>query len=226
MVGSDELKKISVFAGLSERHLSELGKIGVAKHFNKGDVIFSEKSKGKGLYFVISGRIKIYKTAAAGHIKVLSYLNKGDVFGEMAIFGGTWRSASALAMAKSKILLIKAQNFKDFTSKNTDVLLKIIATLIERLKRAGDEIKSLAYTSVLARTAFVLIDFAHQYGIRKGAKIVINFPLTHVEIASNVGSSREVISRMLAKLGELKYIEYQKKQIAILNLQGLKKIIY
>ncbi|MCD6311547.1 MAG: Crp/Fnr family transcriptional regulator [Elusimicrobia bacterium] len=226
MVEKDILKKIPVFSALSAGHLSRLGKISEVKSCKNGDIIVSEKSSGKMLFFVISGRIKIYKSASTDHIKVLSYLDKGDIFGEMIIFGGGVRSASAMAMSNCKILILRAKDFKDFASRNTPILLKIISTLITRLKKADDEIRSLAYNTVISRTAFVLLEFASQYGIRKGGKTQINFPLTHAEIANNVGSSREVISRVLSKLESLKYVECCRGKIAILNPAGLKKVIY
>ncbi|MBA3065110.1 Crp/Fnr family transcriptional regulator [bacterium] len=226
MVEKDILKKIPVFSALAAGHLSRLGKISEVRSFKKGDILVSEKSPGKMLFFVISGRIKIYKSASTGHIKVLSYLDKGDIFGEMIIFGGGVRSASAEAMTSCRILIIRAKDFKVFALRNTHILLKIISTLIIRLKKADDEIKSLAYNTVISRTAFTLLEFAEQYGIKKGGKTYINFPLTHVEIANNVGSSREVISRVLSKLETLKYVECLRGKIAILNPSGLKKVIY
>jgi len=226
MVEKDLLKKIPVFSALPASHLSQLGKISEVKNFKNGEIIVSEKSTGKMLFFVISGRIKIYKSASTGHIKVLSYLNKGDIFGEMIIFGGGLRSASAEAMEHCKILILRAKDFKEFAARNTPVLLKIISTLITRLKKADDEIRSLAYNTVISRTAFSLLEFAAQYGVKKAGKTHINFPLTHAEIANNVGSSREVISRVLSKLESLKYVECRRGKIAILNTRGLKKVIY
>jgi CRP/FNR family transcriptional regulator len=159
-------------------------------------------------------------------VKILSYLNRGDIFGEMAIFGGRSRSATARVMEPCKILLIKANDFKKFAVKNVDVLLKIIATLIERLKKADEEIKSLAYNSVLSRCAFTMLDLADQYGVHRDGKIFIQLPFTHAELASFVGTSREVISRMLSKLKDLEYIEHQRGKIVILNPEGLRQIIY
>ncbi|MEA2082391.1 MAG: Crp/Fnr family transcriptional regulator [Elusimicrobiota bacterium] len=226
MVEKNILKKIPVFSALPAKHLLQLGKISEVKNLKNGEIIVSEKSPGKLLFFVISGRIKIYKSSSAGHIKVLSYLNKGDIFGEMIIFGGGVRSASAAAMADCKILIIRAKDFRNFASSNIPILLKIISTLIIRLKKADNEIRSLAYNSVISRTAFTLLEFAAQYGVKKGNTIFIDFPLTHAEIANNVGSSREVISRVLSKLEALKYVSCCRSKITILNSAGLKKVIY
>ncbi|MDO9513619.1 MAG: Crp/Fnr family transcriptional regulator [Elusimicrobiota bacterium] len=226
MVEKDILKKIPVFSALPANHLALLGQISELKSFKNGSIIVSEKSQGKMLFFVIAGRIKIYKSSGTGHIKVLSYLNKGDIFGEMIIFGGGVRSASAQAMANCKILIIRAKDFKEFASGNISVLLKIISTLISRLKKADDEIKSLAYNTVLSRTAFTLLEFAAEYGIKKGGRTYINFPLTHSEIANNVGSSREVISRVLSKLEALRYVKCRRGIIEILDPASLKKVIY
>jgi len=225
MVKVQIFKKISAFSNLTSAQLMQLGRISEEKSFKKGEIVFTEKSAGKMLFFVLSGRIKIYKSAPSGHIKILSYLNKGDIFGEMSLFGGEARSATACAGEPSVILLISSSDFRKFASKNVNILLKIIATLTARLRKADDEIKSLAYNSVFTRTVFVLIEFAKQYGRKQGRKIFIDFPLTHGEIAGNVGSSREVISRMFSKLENLKYIAREKGRIIILNLTGLKKII-
>ncbi len=226
MIEAKILKKIPAFSKLSERQLRELKKISSVKSFPKGEIIFSEESPGQMLFFVISGRIKIYKSTPAGQTKILSYLNKGDLFGEMAIFGGRARSATAKVMESCRILLIRSSDFKKFAVRNVDVLLKIIATLSARLKKADEEIKSLAYNSVLARCSFVLLDLADQYGVKRDGKIFIQLPFTHSELASYVGTSREVISRMLTKLKDLKYIEYQNGKIVILNPEELRQVVY
>ncbi|MCD6412762.1 MAG: Crp/Fnr family transcriptional regulator [Elusimicrobia bacterium] len=226
MVEAKILKKIPAFSKLSEKQMKQLSKISSVESFAKGDIIFSEESAGQILFFVISGRIKIYKSTPTGQVKTLTYLNKGDIFGEMAIFGGRSRSATARVMEACRILFIKANDFKKFAVKNVDVLLKIIGTLSARLKRADEEIKSLAYNSVLARCSFVLLDLAGQYGVNRDGRIFIQLPFTHAELASYVGTSREVISRMITKLKDLKYIEFQKGKIVILNPSGLRQIIY
>jgi len=225
MVKVEIFKKIFAFSKLTDAQLRQMGRISEEKSFKKGEVVFTERSAGKVLFFVLSGRIKIYKSTPSGHIKILSYLSKGDIFGEMAIFGGGARSATATAIEPCRILLISSSDFRKFASKNVNILLKIIATLTARLRKADDEIRSLAYNSVLVRTVFVLFEFAKQYGRKRGGKILIDFPLTHSEIAGNVGSSREVISRMFSKLENLKYIGREKGRIVILNSEGLRKII-
>ena len=225
MVKAEIFKKIPVFSKLTNAQLGDLGRFSREKSFKKGEIVFTEKSAGKMLFFVLSGRIKIYKSTPAGHIKILSYLNRGDIFGEMSLFSGGVRSATAAAIEPSMILLISSSDFRNFASKNVNILLKIIATLTARLRKADDEIKSLAYNSVLIRTVFVLFEFEKRYGRKRGGEIFIDFPLTHGEIAGNVGSSREVISRMFSKLEKLKYIAREKGRIVILNPAGLKKII-
>ena len=181
---------------------------------------------GRSVCFITSGNVKIYKSTDTGNIKILSYLTKGDIFGEMAVFAGGGRSATAAAMDSCEVLVLDSVSFKNFVSQNADILVKIIMTLSARLKKADEEIKSLAYNSVLARTVFVLLDFAKEYGVRKRGKLLIDFPLTQAEIARNVGSAREVVSRMFAKLEKLKCIECRRGKISILDLKKLRSIIY
>ena len=226
MVKPQILKTVPVFSGLSKTQIRQLAEISKLREYGENGIILSEKSHSGALCFVISGSVKIYKTTKTGHIKILSYLNKGDIFGEMSIFTADSRSATAAAAEECKVLVIASDAFKKVAAKNVDILIKIIVTLSRRLKKADEEIKSLAYNTVLARTVFVLLDFMKEHGVRKNKKIIIDFPLTQAEIARNVGSAREVVSRMLAKLEKLKYIESHRGKIAILNQKGLKKIIY
>lgn len=226
MVQLETLKKIPVFKRLPKKHLEQLGKISEIKNFEKNEIIFFEKSTAWMLFIVIRGSIKVYKSADREHVKTLSYLSDGDIFGEMAIFSSGGRSATAEAMTPCNILLIKAEPFKKFATKNVPILVRIITMLSERLKKADEENQSLAYNSVLARVVLVLLDFARQYGVRKGGKTLIDFQLTQVEIANLVGSARVVVTRMLGKLESLKCIEYEKGRIAILSFKNLRKIIY
>ncbi|MCD6422523.1 MAG: Crp/Fnr family transcriptional regulator [Elusimicrobia bacterium] len=226
MIKKALLKKIPFFKRIKDIHLENFLKYCSLKRYKKREIIFREQTLGKNIYFVIKGKIRIFKKTRAGAIKVLSYLSEGEPFGEMFLFLKGKRTASAQALLDSEVLIVNGNAFQRFISKNVDILCHIIFTLAQRLRKADEEIKSLAYSSVLMRFVFFILDMSERFGKREGRYTVIDFPpITHKEIAQNIGTSREVVSRSINTLEKLGYVKYESGKIKILKKDKLRRFL-
>ena len=205
------LKQIPLFSDLSDADLNILSDGMTRRTFRKDVFVINEEDISNALYIIISGRVNITKTHEDGKEVVIAILKEGDYFGEMAVIDEEPRSASVVTREISELFVLRTQDFHSILTKNPLLALKIMRGLTRRLRQADRKIESLALMDVYGRIARVFLDLAKP----KGDALVIEEKLTHQDIANMVGSSREMVSRIVRDLVHGGYIEIDKKIITI-----------
>jgi len=191
------LKKVDIFAGLKDKDLKKINQLAIEKSVRRGEYVFLRGTFGKVLYVLISGLIKIEQPTERGKVKTLALLGPGECFGEMAIITNLPRSASAIALEDSQLLMLKREAFVTHLQNHPEISLRIIEVLCQRLTEANEQIKSLTFDSVAARLANNLVSIAEKFGETDGDSWRIRIRLTHQELADLVGSTREIVTRTL-----------------------------
>jgi CRP/FNR family cyclic AMP-dependent transcriptional regulator len=203
-------KDVADWALLKEDQLRALSAEGVVKSFPKNAVIVSEGDETDSLYIVISGRVKVFVSDEDGKEVVLGMQGPGDYFGEMVLDGGP-RSASVMTLEPSRFAVIPKSKFRDFLHTYPAFSIHLIEKLIRRTRALTENVKSLALMDVYGRVARLLLDLS----VDEGGRLVVTEKLTQQDIASRVGASREMISRILKDLTAGGYISVNKKRITI-----------
>lgn len=180
---------------LSQEELKSISSHGVVRAYPKHAVIVNEGDSGDSLYIVLEGRVKAYVADAAGHEVVLSTLGPGEYFGEMALDGRP-RSASIMTLASSRFLVVPGGQFRQFVGGNPAFAFSLIEKLIHRVRALTENVKSLAFMDVYGRVARLLLELAEE----QDGRLVIAERLTQQDIASRIGASREMVSRILKDL--------------------------
>jgi len=175
-------------------------------------VVVNEGDQTNSLYIINSGKVKIYLSDENGKEVMLGIAGPGEYFGEMVLDGGP-RSASVMTLESSKFSIIQKQDLEKYLRNQPDVALSIIKQLINRIRSLTDNVKSLALLDVYGRFRKLLLDLA----VEEKGKLVIKEKLTQKDMANRVGSSREMISRILRELTVGGYIEINQKRITILK---------
>ncbi len=203
---------ISDSAALSLRadELRSLSAQGVIKSFARNAVIVSEGDETDSLYIIISGRVKVFVSDDAGKEIVLGTQGPGEYFGEMALDGRP-RSASVMTVEPSRFAVIPKARFREFLRGHPDFAIHLIEKLIDRTRALTENVKSLALMDVYGRVARLLLELA----VEREGRLVIDEKLTQQDIASRVGASREMISRILKDLTVGGYITVDRKRITI-----------
>lgn len=195
---------------LSEEELRALAARGVVKSFAKNAVIVSEGDDTDALYVILSGRVKVFVSDEDGGEVVLGTQGPGEYFGEIALDGGP-RSASIMALEPSRFAVIARDKVRDFLRTHPDFSVHLIEKLIRRTRVLTESVKSLALMDVYGRVARLLLELAR----KEDGKLVIHEKLTQQDIASRVGASREMISKIFKDLAAGGYITVEQKQITI-----------
>jgi CRP-like cAMP-binding protein len=196
----DYLKNIPLFKHLKDPQLKEVAARCKSAQYNKGAVVFHKTDLSTDLYIVNSGKLKAVLIDEEGDEIVLAQFEKGAFFGELSLLDGKGRSATIVAEKDSELSVLKQDMFLDLLYKDPRISVELMATLVDRLRKADEMIESLAFLEVGERLIKSLLDHAEatnsagHFGYLKAGK------LTHKELAARIGSSREAVSKCLKVL--------------------------
>lgn len=216
------LKTIPLFSGVEEKYIKKLTEIARERKYQRGSIVFFEDEPGETIYIIKNGTIKIYIISEQdGKEKILSILQPGDYFGEMAILDGYGRSATAQSLEDSVLLIIYKNDFVKLLKESTEISHGIIYNLIHRLRETNLQIKELVFMNVRQRMVRTLLKLAGEYKKVKNGKSVIS--LTQDELARFVGTSRETISRILNEFEKEGIVETKRQSISV-NVKKLREL--
>lgn len=205
------LRDVHLFSGLSDDDLATIERHTTRKRYRKNTVIIERGDEAHTFYLVIEGRLKVFIAGEDGREIVLNDLGPGDYMGELALLGDTPRTASVVTQEDSEFLILTKQSFLKFVSDYPEITLTMMRDLAKRVADLADEVSSLALLDVYGRTVKLLNENAREEGDR-----LITDRFTHQEIANRVGSSREMVSKILKDLRVGGYISVEQKRF-ILN---------
>lgn len=206
-----ELQNIKLFSELCSEDLKLLQQHMVIKTYPKNTIILSEGDEASSLYVTISGSAKVFLSNDDGKEIILNTLYEGDHFGELAILDGSPRSASVITSEKSKMGIISKSDFKIMLANHPSIALHLIVHLTKQVRLLSDNIKTLALLDVYGRLAKTLLDLASD---KNGHLIIENRP-TQQELANRIGSSREMVSKIMKDLSIGGYITIESRNISI-----------
>ena len=220
----DLLRKVPLFAGLSDQDLAALaGSLG-KRTFAKNMIIFHQGSLGQTLYIIESGKVRIFLLSESGQETTLNIYGAGDVFGEFSLLDGLPRSAGAVAMEKTVTLTLSREDFLRHLEACPQMALSIMQLLTLRLRFTTAQAESLAFLDVYGRVAMRLLDLAGRYGTEKGS-IELDLHLTQAELATWVAATRESVNKVLGAFRDQGLIAVEGQTITILDPEGLEKRI-
>lgn len=186
---------------LSAAELEEMSRLGVLREFRERTVLMSEGDETDALYIIVEGRVRAYVSDAAGREAILSVMGPGEYFGEIAFDEGP-RSASVITLEPCRLLVIPREEFAEFVKRSPAFALHFIHRLIGRVRTLTASVRSLALMDAYGRVARLLLDSS----VTENGKQFIPGKLTQTEIASRVGCSREMVSRIFKDLVKGHYI--------------------
>jgi CRP/FNR family cyclic AMP-dependent transcriptional regulator len=216
----DLIRGVPLFSTLTDEEFSRLQHIFVLRSYRKNQIIFLEEETGSYMYFVLSGKVKVAKAGAGGKETILAIHRAGDFFGEMSLLDGKTAPATVSAMEDAKIISVSGSNFHKYLMHNEKVMLQIINVLCARLRQVW-QTQSMSSSTAEARIRNGLLQLARRHGIRDARGTIIDLKITHQELAEMVGTSRETVTRVLARLREEGIIQVEQRRITLIDLKAL-----
>ena len=215
------LAKVPIFSGLTETELSFLAQRAVPRQYAPGEVVFAEGQPCAGLYVVERGHIRIFKTYPGGREQVLTIDGPGSSVAEVPVFDGGNYPASGAAVDSALLLFVSKQDFQALCLAHPQVTLKVLRIVGARLRRLVEIIEELSFTTVRHRLASFLVRLARQEGKRTPAGIEILLPASHQELAAQIGTVRELVSRNLSRFQAEGLLIVEGRNVIVRDLKAL-----
>ena len=190
--------------------LRAFSRLPIVRTYPKNTVVLSEGDQTDSVYIVLSGSVKFFLSDPGGREIVLGTAAPGEYFGEMALDEGP-RSTSVLTLERSRFAVIPRRDIRSALATQPDFAIHLITKLIRRVRALTENVRSLALMDVHGRVARLLLELA----VEQDGKKVIAERLTQREIASRIGASREMVSRVLKDLIYGGHISIEGRRIRI-----------
>ena len=219
----DLLKGVELFSELNEEQLGMIANLVVVKNFNRDETVVLEGDDSvQALYLIATGSVQVYMTGVDGRETILSFLERGDFFGEMSLIDGEPRSASVRTVSDAKLLVIPRDSFLSLIRKSPEISMGLLSELCKRLRKANKQIGSLSTMSVSGRVAGTLLNLMQERGVRvhtdNGTMVtVIHNRPTQQQLADMSGTTRETVSRICSLLVRTNAIAMTGKDIVIFD---------
>lgn len=188
--------------------LSLLAEQGKQQSFKKGALIFKDGDKGDALYILLEGRVRAFGSALSGKEITYGYVAAGEYFGEMTLDGGC-RSANVEAIEPCLCAIVTNAQLEAFMQEHPRFGTEMLHTVIARARQSTDNARNIALLDVYSRLKRAIEKLT--------PTINVGINITHLELAADVGASREMVSKLLKDLEVGGYVKMQSRQLSRLK---------
>ncbi len=218
------IRRVPLFSTLSEQEFRSLEQVFQVKSYRKNQIIFLEEETGNYMYVVLAGKVKVTKSTPGGKECILAIHQPGDFFGEMALLDGKTSPATVSAMEDCRVATILSADFHRLLMRNEKAVRQIIQVLCGRLRHVWGQIQDLSYSTAEARIRAGILQLSRKHGITDSRGIIIDLKITHQELAELVGTSRETVTRTLARLQKEGVLLLDNRRMVLLDPKRLMSI--
>ena len=190
--------------------LGRLAARGVVRSYRKNTVILNEGDAGDSLFVLLEGQVKVYSTDQNGREITYGIIDAGDYFGEMSLDGGA-RSASVMTTGPALCSVVSRQAVQEHLAEEPEFAMGLVLQVIRRARKATESVRQMALMDVYGRVVATL----EENGVATPSAPIPLTQITHQQIASRVGASREMVSRLLKDLEKGGHIELGVKRITL-----------
>jgi CRP-like cAMP-binding protein len=222
MVTPADMAQMALFAGFEDEDLAIVASCLVPGTYGRGELIFRQGDPGTSLAVIDRGQGKIRMLSPHGKELVLALLGPGEFFGELAVLDGEPRSADAVAMEPSRLLVLQRQDLRRDLEARPRIAVQLLSVLSRRLRQADGVIQDAAFLDLAGRLAKVLLNLAATHGQSGPEGVRIALRLTQVELAAMVGGTRESVSKWLGAFERRGLIRRDGGRITIVQSDGLR----
>ncbi len=195
-----KLRAFPMFSDLSVEDLTSLAGMMTLRQFSKGSFVISQNDKGSVMYLLVAGRVKVSLASPEGKELALNYLEAPSHFGEMSLVDAEPRSADVIAVSDVEVLCLDSKDLSAAIQVQPKLALTLIATLSRRVRSLIGRLEDMAFHDATHRVMRVLLNVATASYESRGVPVVEG--LTHYEVATLAGTSRETASRVISQLAK------------------------
>jgi CRP/FNR family transcriptional regulator len=216
MLKPEELLRFSLFSSLTPQDVAPLIPNLRERHYRRGQILFVEGEIGSSVYFVLSGQVKLSKSTLEGEEQILDWCGPFDCFAEVLLLESGSYPATAEVLQDSTLLVLSNKVMPSILETSPALSLALIRTLSKRLRLAQEFIRILTNRSTAGILAALFLRLA-QPASKPGQPIYIDASLTHRDLASMIGTSRECVNRTINSWKKLGIIQLNENRLEIIK---------
>jgi CRP-like cAMP-binding protein len=215
------LKRCDLFGTLSDEQLQRLESRCRIREIPRNSSVYLPADDADGMLLLASGRVKICGFTADGKQSILTFIEPGEVFGELAIFETGERDEYAEAVLASTVLLIPRDQVQQMMLEQPSLSMGVTKLFGMRRKRIERRLKYLLFHSNRDKLVHLLLELVEQYGLTNADGIEITLRLSHQDIASIIGATRETVTVNLGELQADGLIKVGRKRVFVKDVERL-----
>lgn len=220
----DPLGRVPYFRVLSARKRGALARRFRSVAFARHESVFVEGEPCDGLWIVVEGRLKVFRTSPRGREQVLHVEGPGATLGEVPLFDMGGYVASATTLSAARLIWVPRRELEDLCREHPEVALAIIATMARRVRAFAGLAGDLALRPVQARLGRLLLEEARRVGRQTPRGLEVTLPGTRDEIAARIGTVREPASRALSALARQGLVTVSGRHVLVRDVRGLEEV--
>lgn len=218
MEALEALRRVLFLRDAQEQTLRHLLQRSRTLRAERGEVLFLRGEPCHGLYVVLEGAVRLYNSSANGREQVIGIERAGSAIGELPLFDGGNQPYSAEAMTASQLLFIPREHFVEVFHAHPELMHAALRALAIRVRRLLHLVEELSLHEVPERVARYLLTQARE----RGPCFTLDY--THAELAAQLGTVREVVTRTLNRFRKAGWIEIHNGQITVLDPEALQAL--
>ena len=215
------LKSCRLFEQLTPQETEYLEHRAVLRSFKRHALVYAPTESGQSVLVLAKGRVKIKDITADGKETILAFIEEGELFGELALLDGAPRQEYAEAVEDSVVVLIPCEDLLHVIEPRPDLTLSIMKLIGLRRKRIENRLRNVLFLSGRERVVRLIHELSGSHGERLGNRRAIRLPLSHQDLASLVGLTRETVTHVLGQLQADGLIRIERRRLTVLDERRL-----
>ncbi len=215
------VRNCSLFGRLDDAQLVEIEQRSRVKKFPKGSSVYLPTDGSDGAFLLAEGRVRICSTTPEGKQSIMAFVEPGELFGELALVESGKREERAEVVSNSTIVLIPSDYLRELMSTSADLALGVTKLIGMRRKRIERRLRSLLFRSNRDRLTHLLVELSEQYGMATSEGIELKIKLSHQDLASIIGATRETVTTLLGEMQSEGLLIIRRQKLVLLNLPRL-----
>jgi CRP-like cAMP-binding protein len=215
------IKNCRLFERLTADQFARLERRARVRRIPKNTPVYLPSDAATGVFLLAEGRVKLCSSTPDGKQAILALIEPGELFGELALLDESEREEHAETMMASTLVLLAGETIEQLMNESPQLVLGVTKLIGLRRRRIERRLKSLLFRSNRERLIHLLLDLASQYGQPSEDGILLSIPLSHQDLASIIGATRETVTTLLGELQLERLIKVARQRLVIRELKRL-----
>jgi CRP/FNR family transcriptional regulator len=218
------IRQNPLLGDLPERELELLDQVTESHEIRRRHAVWEPGQAANTVYIVRSGIVKLYKANDEGRELTLHFFTKDQLFGELSVVSEFPHDTTAEAYEDVTVLAVAKEDFIKVMMRHPPLAMRMMRLVGDRRRQLENRVENLLFRSAHARLAALFLELMVTFGVRDSRGVIINLKLTHREIASLIGATRETVSFAILDLRKDGLIQTEGKRVILLDEAGLRKL--